>query len=101
MEPLDNLLESTTKVVPEVNGKDSSVKLTIPSHSAESCAVIPTGDLRAVSSAKGEREVFTEHLRHVVYECLKHSLYLLLGTGAFTEKRLKEKAETSPELLEA
>ena len=80
--------------------RDSNVKLTIPSHSTESCAVIPTGDLRAVSSANGEREVFTEHHRQVVYECLKHSLYLLLNTGAFTEKSLKEKAEISPELLE-
>ena len=38
--------------------RDSSVELTIPSHSAESCAVIPTGDLRAVSTAD-ESEVFT------------------------------------------
>ena len=72
--------------------RDSSVKLTIPSHSAESCAVIPAGDLRAVSTAD-ESEMFTEHLRHIVYERLKMSLFNFFHYTPQNDKQLKEITE--------
>ena len=77
--------------------RDSSVELTIPSHSAESCAVIPTGDLRAVSTT-GESEVFTEHLRHVVYESLSNGLVWVLMFGV-SESTAEEKSKLLEKVL--
>ena len=83
-----------------VQARDSSIEQTTPSHGAESCALIPAGDLGAVSTA-GESEALTEHLRHVVYERLKHSMRQFFGQDVpKTDMRLKEIAEKDSESLE-
>ena len=75
MEPLDNLLEATTKVFPEANGKDVAANIM----KNLSTNPVPPDPLLPESGVNADGEAFTERITQLVCDLLKDALTDILS----------------------